>query len=705
MFFLPAFVFCFRRTTTVLCTLFLLTVMVMSVKSNLSSSISNNTYTCAQSDSILPDDHAVCEVTILSASDVLEPIYFKSQLYTTQQPHTVRCKACTINHLRSNGLRAASIALNNFDFSSCHIKYIDVNAIEDFNSSRIQTILLANNNIEQLNVSRLFAATPHLTTLNLSHNWIFEIHPEAFNGIYNLKTLLLNGNRIKHLKLETFQHLQKLHCLQLDHNYIHRIESDLFLHNVQLKRLQLNNNAIKFISANATMACINLEYFDLSTNPINSAIEFSVNSKKSILRKSNMKSLKLLKTVVNLNASNNDLSMIDLSVAHNLNTLDLSINNLSEINLKNHQNLKIINLSNNQFVTIDFGTVNMVELYVSGNDLNSIELNSKKLIILDASDNSISSILFNVATYHLKEINLSKNELVDFTFEWMQPQLHRLDLSFNSISNVIMKNCSNLRELYLANNALTNISELKILQNLTHLDVSYNDLDDAIDIEIFAAMTKLKYLNLSNNQLRMLSFMNQLQLEHLDVSNNRLNMIDVNSFVHLKYLQLLYIGGNHLKEIQSLDEFKQLPNLQFIDLTNNLWTCSEYFAISKYFQLHSFVAVGLEPKENYYCSNEKMQSDKNLNILQNFTAVINALIEFNVDDDDIDAVERNKSIIKLINENSKLTEYITNLYLQLNKSNLSECEDLKSNSHILYNRMYLIVVTIFLINHRFFYGF
>lgn len=679
------FLCCFRRQQwTVLCTLYLLTVMLMSVNSN-SSSV-NNTYTCAYD---LPEKNA-CEVTITNEvyTFTSEPIYFKSQLDTV---HTLKCIACNISHL--SGFRSASKALHHFDFSNCQVNQMEMNAIEDFNGTRIQTISLAKNNIKQLN-SRLFAATPHLTTLNLSHNSIFEIHPETFYGNTNLQTLLLHNNRIVYLDVDTFAYLGKLHILKLHNNYIKTISIEHFIYNVQLLKITLNNNTIESISKNALLACPNLEYFDLSQNPITTK-ELTVNSKITILQRSNLIDLNVTETVTLVNASENNLSIINLSAAHSLHTIDLSANNLSEINFKNNSKLKVINLSNNQFSTIDFSGTNMMELYLSGNELSLIELNSNELVILHASDNIISGLKLSSFTDNLKYVNLSNNELVEFEFERFQPKLHRLDLSFNSISKINVKNCPNLRELFLGSNSLDSISELEILSSLIHLDVSFNNLD-VIDVETFVNMTELKFLNLRNNELRMLSFMTQLHLERLDVSNNRLDMIDVNSFLHLRDMHELYIAGNHLKEIQSIDELQQMPKLRYIDLRNNLWKCSEYFAISKYFLSHRQIQVDLETKEKYYCSNENIQNEK-LNILHNFTAIFDAFIKFKLED--IDA-NKNKSILKLIKKNSKLSAYISDLYLE-DKNNGSmdvkkDCFNFKSNSIVVEycTEMYLIMFTL-----------
>jgi Leucine-rich repeat (LRR) protein len=109
------------------------------------------------------------------------------------------------------------------------------------------------------------------------------------------------------------------------------------------------------------------------------------------------------------------------------------------------------------------------------------------------------SELCNKKFKKLKELNLSKNDLIDISFlkELNAPKLKKIDLSFNQIKNIIddknfskYYNFPQLEELNLSNNNLIDIYEFKAFKapNLKILDISFNHFNNinlAQNIEVF----------------------------------------------------------------------------------------------------------------------------------------------------------------------------------------------------------------------------
>jgi Leucine-rich repeat (LRR) protein len=100
------------------------------------------------------------------------------------------------------------------------------------------------------------------------------------------------------------------------------------------------------------------------------------------------------------------------------------------------------------------------------------------------------------------------------------------------------------------------------LENLTHLDLSYNNL---LDLSHITLPTLLTTLNLSNNNLWRIDNLQSLtKLSTLDLSNNHLVYININipSLIRINLL------GNNLDNINFL--LNSFNNLLYLDLSRNL---------------------------------------------------------------------------------------------------------------------------------------
>jgi len=120
----------------------------------------------------------------------------------------------------------------------------------------------------------------------------------------------------------------------------------------------------------------------------------------------------------------------------------------------------------------------------------------------------------------INTIYLSELELKTFT---EQDALDYCQL--NSI------NYSDITELYLRNNELTDISGIKLFKNLKDLNLAYNKIKD------ISVLKKLKELSINNNQIKDISVIQYLtDLKILYLNGNRISNISVLKNLNIKYI-------------------------------------------------------------------------------------------------------------------------------------------------------------------------
>ncbi|MEG4206540.1 leucine-rich repeat domain-containing protein [Microcoleus sp. Pol7_A1] len=109
---------------------------------------------------------------------------------------------------------------------------------------------------------------------------------------------------------------------------------------------------------------------------------------------------------------------------------------------------------------------------------------------------------------NLTELNLDWNEITDFTPLSALTNLTYLNLSSNQITDITgLSALTNLTYLNLSANQITDITGLSALTNLTHLNLSANQITDITGL---SALTNLTYLNLENNQITDLNLSSEL---------------------------------------------------------------------------------------------------------------------------------------------------------------------------------------------------
>ncbi len=145
-----------------------------------------------------------------------------------------------------------------------------------------------------------------------------------------------------------------------------------------------------------------------------------------------------------------------------------------------------------------------------------------------------------------------------------QTHLQVLDLSYNKISEIKnLETLTNLLDLRLAGNQ---IKKIENLENLTQLKTLIFNNNQITKIEELETSTNLKSLFLGNNQISKIENIDHLtKLSFLECIKNKIPELEnLDALTSLKTLNLMF---NKIKEIKNLDS---LINLQTLDLSSNL---------------------------------------------------------------------------------------------------------------------------------------
>ena len=129
----------------------------------------------------------------------------------------------------------------------------------------------------------------------------------------------------------------------------------------------------------------------------------------------------------------------------------------------------------------------------------------------------------------------------------------------------------NLQEIYLYNNGLCEINSIfKRLSNLKKIIYNGNKIK-SINKNSFQELSNLENLDLMNNQITEINFLNNLtMLKELVLCGNKLDTIDFYSFQDLFNLVKLYLNRNQITRINRKEGFKGLTKLKQLYLGDNL---------------------------------------------------------------------------------------------------------------------------------------
>lgn len=194
--------------------------------------------------------------------------------------------------------------------------------------------------------------------------------------------------------------------------------------------------------------------------------------------------------LTSLYCANNHLDEIDWSQLPNLRYVGVSNNELSSIDATDLHQLESFDASNNRLTKISFSQhPYMYELFVENNKLTNLDLSGiTDLYMLTAQNNP------------LKTINLEECEMLGY-----------LDISSTPITTLDLSHNTNLWELNLAN------TSIEILNNQSFCETS------------FAILKELENLNVANTSFDLLDLSSNPRLYMLDISGSAVTRVNLSN--------------------------------------------------------------------------------------------------------------------------------------------------------------------------------
>ncbi|XP_068503118.1 cuscuta receptor 1-like isoform X2 [Phaseolus vulgaris] len=516
-------------------------------------------------------------------------------------------------YLRNTGLTWRSI-LNISKWSSLEILNLDDNGLnksesifwrikekDGFKSPiNLQKLRLSHNNLPDEFLPSLsglpFLKSLHLTgnqlkgTLNINEN-------DGFKWPTNLQELWLRGNSLSNEFVSSLSGLSRLQSLDLSYNQLEGAINISGLSTLSnLTNLDLSYNNIHYSVANQDSKRVSrLEVLNLDENMIDGKkLRESLRALSSSIKELQMSYNNFTGTL--LAKDFHDLSKLELL------KLERNDNMESEFfkSIGNLTSLKVLSLSYCQINdTLPAATdkdefkwpINLQKLWLNYNNLadeflpslsglpllKSLHLKANQLkVTLDINENDGFKWPTNLQELWLSHNNLSNNFLSCLSG---LPRLQSLDLSFNQLEGAI------------------NISGLSTLINLTNLDLSYNNIHYFVANQDSKRVSRLEALNLDGNMidgkklresLRALSSsMKELQMSH----NHFIGTLLAEDFHDLSKLELLKLEQNDnmesefFKSIGNLTSLKVL-SLSYCQINDALPAATDWFKLKKLEELN-----------------------------------------------------------------------------------------------------------------------
>jgi internalin A len=213
-----------------------------------------------------------------------------------------------------------------------------------------------------------------------------------------------------------------------------------------------------------------------------------------------------------------------------------------------------------------------------------IEMNSlKKLTILVAGENKFLSFPTNSSRQKSGDgFNKNEIEVLDFgrcertDYRWIFNSSNALSLRFLNLSNfkaddyIFLTDLPNLVSLNLSSCTPFNSkkgTDPEFLRNNSKLKFLRMDNSSLSDSLAFNKLTELVYLDISHNEIELLSHLVSLiHLKSLFIEKNRVT--DISPIASMQSLEKLYCGGNQLRSISPLIDLRHIREFDADD--NNI---------------------------------------------------------------------------------------------------------------------------------------
>ncbi|KAL2731350.1 chaoptin-like [Vespula squamosa] len=439
-------------------------------------------------------------------------------------------------NLENNDLPCVPVAINGLKrlsylyLANNDIRNISNESFQNF-AENLKALSLATNSLDAV-PSAALARCQRLLHLNLGYNKISHVESGDFDWAEDLEILLLRNNFLTKLKAEVFKGAGKLKELSLSFNHLTELDDDCFI-GIE-KSLDILELSFAFATDNFPQRALrplsNLLWLVLDNNNFQS-IEPTAFYSFQQLRYINLESNRLHYLPERIFLSSVHPELRDVKLGYNF------LEMIPESTFHNLTELRSLDLTGNR-----------IKILVS----DSI-MDCPKLVTISLAYNRIYKMDRN-AFYGLSSLRFLHLEFNRLTV---------LDLdAFSEIGGTEFA-------LNVSYNAISFIDSGSTTNNLTHLDVSFNNITH-LPTETFCGTPDLLTLDLRNNFITSLEpgtfALNQLQV--LNLRNNKIEALRKQSFYGLHSLQQLDLGNNEVAQL-STEQFRNLKNLRILNLSGN----------------------------------------------------------------------------------------------------------------------------------------
>ena len=428
-------------------------------------------------------------------------------------------------------------------------------------------------------------AAAGLVTLDVSGHDIDDL--SAVGCLRALETLVLSGNQIS--DVSDLSGLDSLRVLWLDRNLIDDISA--FSGLTSLERLYLYDNLIDDVSALDSMTALTELYLDHNEVSDISALSGLTELEALGLSHNNVddaSALSGLTALAQAYLNDNDLMAFDALaplIDADLRIVWLSGNRITllpSIGSARLSSYEYLDIRYNEIVDVDDpfgarGTVHSLpqrdtpvkvpdevlasalrlELSMPAGDQIVIgRLAKLRKLSHRGSDTGgrITSLIGLEGASQLRELNLWDNSVTDISPVSGLTSLRQLDLGRNGFTDLIQFDGMNsLRDLRLLDNGITNLTTLPALTELRALALSFNDLGNIARLTALTGLEDLSLVGTSITDITPLAGLTELRL--LQISGNTLASIDtLAKLTELRRLRMSSIGISDLAPITGLHE-------------------------------------------------------------------------------------------------------------------------------------------------------